>query len=246
MTRILMMMTIAELEKIIRDYVNAPRRHAQLISDEAIFNTLCSAMDCIGDAETALSAYGEMSNTDEVGKNYIVIYGVLQILYVQQDAIGALSKIFGIHQQRSSNVERVRSIRNYSVGHPTKTRDGAAHFISRFSLKIDRFKLMSRSPNGHVEITNVNLRNLVKEQRDSLSEVLRKVIRSLKEDEMSHRDRYRSQKLVELFPPSMSYFISKIQEATLPDGDKVRGEVHIKMIKEIVDAFSPSTCRSGA
>jgi hypothetical protein len=51
------------------------------------------------------------------------LYGVLQGLYVQQDALTHLSKAFGISinfDENYTGIARARELRNFSVGHPTK------------------------------------------------------------------------------------------------------------------------------
>lgn len=238
-------MNIGELEQIIRGYVNAPHRHTQLIVDESAFNQLCSAMDCIGDAEMALAAYKEMEDPGEPGERYIAVYGVLQLLYVEQDAIAGLSKILGLDEKRPQYVRTVRAIRNCSVGHPTRTTDGVSHFISRADLKIGSFRLISRSPNGQTKITLITLHDLVKDQQDALAKILRQVVRRLKEDEMAHREKYRDQKLVEFLSPSIAYLISKIQEGTLPGADKVIAGANLEMTKNAIDAFRQALADRG-
>lgn len=72
----------------IRDYVNEPRVHASLFADNTRFRQACSAMDMIGDTAQALRSYAQLSRSDaDLGTAYLVVFGAIQVLYVQQDAV---------------------------------------------------------------------------------------------------------------------------------------------------------------
>src|SRR4051794_28180115 len=98
------MKTIHELESEIRDFVNSPRKQAALFRCRATWGMLCSSLDVIGDTELALSAYlasTEAKPKDQdylitTGNLYLTLYGVLQVLFVQQDAVRHLSESLGI------------------------------------------------------------------------------------------------------------------------------------------------------
>jgi hypothetical protein len=78
----------------VRDLVNLRRRHRALMAYVARYHTICSAMDLIGDTTEALHAYqlGNGEHDRGSGRAYLVAYGVLQALYLQQDALFWLCK----------------------------------------------------------------------------------------------------------------------------------------------------------
>jgi hypothetical protein len=122
---------IALCERIRWDYVNEPRVHASLFADNARFRQACSAMDMIDDTSQALRAYAELCNSDvDKGTAYLVVFGALQVLYVQQDAVFWLCKSLGfpqaiasrpspdkwIHAHGNEQLSEVRNLRHSSVG----------------------------------------------------------------------------------------------------------------------------------
>jgi hypothetical protein len=79
------------LQKLVsrfRDLINEPRRHHALFQRQRDFNFVCSAMDIIDDILFALRSYTKQHHNDQ-GLAYLEIFGVLQALSVQQDAVRA-------------------------------------------------------------------------------------------------------------------------------------------------------------
>src|SRR5262245_41556966 len=119
-------------EQRVRELVNVPRRQAALLQNKQSWIRLCSAMDAIGDTQMAIRSYlddpAHKNGSD--GRAYLLVYGILQVLYVQQDAVGTLSKVLNIPFTLPAELEEIRDIRNDSIGHPT----GRGGFISRITL----------------------------------------------------------------------------------------------------------------
>jgi hypothetical protein len=77
---------ISRLVSIIRDFINSRRRLHTLIQVRPDWNRLTSSLDVIGDTEMAFDAYLEhLHDPAESGDLYILLYGVLQALFIQQD-----------------------------------------------------------------------------------------------------------------------------------------------------------------
>lgn len=81
------MKTIEQLETEIRDFINNPRKQSLLLKDSTVWNKLCSALDVTGDTELAINAYISAINVNSDGEAYLIVYGILQVLLVQQDAV---------------------------------------------------------------------------------------------------------------------------------------------------------------
>ena len=90
------MSKVAELESQIRDVFNIPRRHRNTRNDRANFNQACSALDAIGDTELALQEFKSNKPNNPIGISYILAYGVLQAIFLQQDAIKHLALSLGL------------------------------------------------------------------------------------------------------------------------------------------------------
>ena len=106
------MKSIAELESEIRDFINRPRKQTKLLSDLASWNMLCSALDVIGDTELALEAYLAWTPQKEDGEKYLLVYGALQVMEVQQDAVKFVSESLAIPYARPTELTNIRMVRS--------------------------------------------------------------------------------------------------------------------------------------
>jgi len=86
------------------------------------FERYCIAKDTIQDTAEGLMAHREQGFVNDVYRRYIEYYGVLQAVYMQQDAIKTLFKLFMTPEQIDfailPNWQGLRNLRNDTVGHP--------------------------------------------------------------------------------------------------------------------------------
>jgi hypothetical protein len=227
--------SIATLVEKIRDLINSPRKQASLLADAASWNKLCSALDVIGDTELALDAYlGWESQTGD-GENYLLVYGTLQVMEVQQDALNFVCESLCIPYRRPEELSDIRKIRDESIGHPMKGTENKitkSSFISRSDLGRRGFTLLTvysdHSPYKH---SRVDLVRLLKTQRHFIRGNLVDIVGKLRIDEMAHRTKHKTELIQELFPDILGYLISKICE------NSPVAEVHIREIKRVISRF---------
>jgi hypothetical protein len=234
------MQSIAELEQEIRDFINNPRKRYALMQDTAAWNLLCSCLDAVGDTELAVRAYEQSREPPTAADLYLLVYGVLQALFIQQDAVENLCQALAIDYIPDKSLKETRDIRNDSTGHPTKRGGGKGrnNFIVRSSLTREGFDLMTTFPDKRrPRFRHISIESLIKNQRDVIQRVLREVLRRLKTEEAIHRGKYRDQKLEDIFPSTLGYYFEKIGDAV--DGSKPRelGAMHIRLVAEVIEAF---------
>jgi hypothetical protein len=86
------------------------------------FERYCIAKDTIQDTAEALLVHREQDFVDDVYRRYVEYYGVLQAVYMQQDAIEALFNLFmtpgTIEFAALPNWQKLRDLRNDTAGHP--------------------------------------------------------------------------------------------------------------------------------
>ncbi len=85
-------LAIQEIEDKIRDFINHPRRQKPLLRDKPKWHILTSGLDVLGDTQLAIAAYLSAKPTKDAGTCYLLMYGVLQVLFVQQDAARNIAK----------------------------------------------------------------------------------------------------------------------------------------------------------
>jgi hypothetical protein len=242
------MQTISELESQIRDDINNPRKQHTLLKDRASWNKLCSSLDTIGDTEQALDAYMEMKEPESDGEKYLMLYGVLQVLFVQQDAVAHLAEALDIPYSADPTITEIREVRNDSIGHPTKRGRGkgkAFNFISRISMSKNGFTLLTTYATDDTKFQDVNIPQLIESQRNILRTTLNGVIEKLKEEEMKHRDQFKDKKLADIFPQTLSYYFEKIGESIHGSKSSEFGAIHVKIIAETVDRFKDALSERG-
>lgn len=180
---------------------------------------LKSCLDAIGDSELAIAAYsaGEFGVSD--GVRYLAVYGLLQALFIQQDAVRYLCESLGMPNPLNNypRLKEIREIRNASIGHPTKKdrpKPTSYHFISRPTLRRSGFQLLSILSEGNFRFEDVSIPDLVADQRTNLSEILTSVIGKLEHDEKAHKEKFMMEKLASFFPATLDYYFEKVREGT--------------------------------
>ena len=137
------------------------------------WDQICSSSDAINDTTRAIGSYVESDYPDDVGLKYLFIYGLLQALYIQQDAVENLfktlrkcypqSKEFGY--DRSDKLTEIRFLRNETTGHPTGTKSGI-FYLHRSGVRLvngilQGFVLLKKEEN---QFLSVDLSSVLREQ----------------------------------------------------------------------------------
>jgi len=226
----------------IRDFVNDARKHYELRRDKSKFSQVCSSLDAIEDSEQAITAFGRSDFGKDVALGYLVIYGVLQASFLQQDAVWNLCEALDIPRDKSAypSLSVIREIRNDSVGHPTKRDRGkkaATTFshITQISMSVNGFDLLTFGDDGSYSSRRVDLPTLIGEQSQAVGDILLKVTKALKKERESHKARFRMKKLAQFFPETMGYYCGKVAEGV--GGDSVAATAYLSAIKSAFSGF---------
>ncbi len=156
----------------IRDIVNLRNVQDEQIKDSENWNMLCSSMDMTEDTELAIEGYNQIKEPVVLNVNYLFLFGILQALYVQQDALRNLYLSFGFDYEFNDELKNIREIRNDSIGHPTKRHRPrrTSSFIGRPTIKINGFIVTLTYPdNSKRPRKNVNIPELIETQRKVIS-----------------------------------------------------------------------------
>lgn len=231
---------MSELLRQIRIYVNESWQRYLLLQDTANWNLLCSSMDTIGDTEIAVESYLQSDTPKNDGDKYIALYGILQVLFVQQDVISHLAEALGVEYELSDELSEIREIRNDTAGHPTKRGKGkgkAFNFTSRITITKDGFSFMTAYPSDDPKFQNVNLINLIETQKKHLENALEDVLNKLKENRSNHKKEFKEKKLVNEFSGQLGYYFEKIYEATAGYKPREFGIIHLDLIETSINKF---------
>lgn len=217
-------------EDKIRDYTNNTINQYKLMGDSEKWNQLCSSLDVIGDTGLAIltfqkSKFGITRRTNHLTKSgifYIIAYGVMQALILQQDAVNHLCEVLRIDEStfKYENLLEIRENRNDSGGHPTKrnnrkSKELSYHYISRITLSKSGFQLLSFKKGNHF-FKEVSLSKMISIQNKQVLEIMKKIKRELERREKEHKIKFKGEKLHEILAKNLSYNFEKIYEAIQP------------------------------
>lgn len=111
-----------ELLRYVREFIQHPRRLDPIINNKPSWYMLTSAMDIVSDTESAIVSY-ENGDWEDKGTLYLVIFGLLQAMYLQQDAlrsmVHALEGSTDYKIDSEPEAMSIRQIRHDTVGYPT-------------------------------------------------------------------------------------------------------------------------------
>jgi hypothetical protein len=239
------MSNVSSRIRTVRELINEPRKQSLLLGDARRWNMLCSCLDTIDDTQTAIESY-PTSTPSELGTRYLYLYGLLQALYVQQDAVADLATSLQMPYVRDTTLATVREIRNDTAGHPTNRRGRTFHFLSQSTLTSAGFSLMTTYADGRPpSFQHVSVSDLVTPQETSVIAVLDAFSALLREEERKHREEFRSVSLSKCFPPTISYYFEKVYEGIQRDSHRQLGAGMIDLLLEALAKFEEELRRRG-
>ena len=198
----------------IRDRINIRCVQAELMKG-SMWDQLCSSLDVIEDTDLALNAYLAAELGEDDGAKYLALYGALQAMFVQQDAVLSLCESLNVPLEVKDYpaLSDIRDIRNASIGHPTKMgrREVSSHFVFRVSLTQESFELLSCLPDGKSEIGEHSVPQLIGEQRDQLNGILALTVKELDRREDKHKRKFQGKSLADILH-KVQYQTRKLSE----------------------------------
>lgn len=244
---------IPPLEAEIRRLINLPRKRSELRVAQKSWDTVCSSLDIIEDIEVACGYFAKLTPPFEYGHSHLLIYGLLQALVVQQDAIRHLCRSLGVrYPEKNEALMAIRDLRNGTIGHPVchesnKSDGETSNFISRPGIVDPRKFTHMKAFHGRRKtmLLPVDLIDTIAKQRTAIAPILSDVVKTLKEEEMEHRHRFKDKKLTSLFGSTLGYEISQFHEALYNRSLRPLAEqVAIGMLK-ITGGFRDGLCERG-
>ncbi len=243
---------VLEQENQIRNLINNPQKHYRLRQNKALFYQLCSSLDVIEDTEDAIGAYTEKDFGQDKPSHYLAVYGLLQAIYVQQDAVINLCEALGIKDDINNypKLKEIREVRNNTVGHPTKRerhkkgQPNSYHHISHVTLNKSGFTLASYFSDGSsAQFRDIKTPELIIEQRKFISSILTTLINNLEAEEKAHKEKFRMEKLIEIFPETLVYDFEKLLEGIFNDEDAALSDAKLEIIIDVINKFHEAVGR---
>ena len=165
-----------QLEQLRNELVEYTKQYIKYSRDK--FNIFCVCMDTLEDTMSAIEYYFNYGIGSEIGERYIKLYGLLQSIQVQQDAIRELYKIFGNIYNFSNDTKSIRAIRNEVIGHPMDCRHGEyVTFLSRLSINDESFQIIQYNKSlCKDDYRKIEYRELIINHLDELDKCIQEII----------------------------------------------------------------------
>ncbi|WP_404342360.1 hypothetical protein [Vreelandella venusta] len=205
-----------DIESEVREHINTPRYQKVLISELDNWSQICSSLDTLGDTGLALKSYFKSDFPTETGLSYIYTYGLLQALFIQQDAMNHLSEAFKVPYELSDELKSIRAVRNASIGHPTKNRVKKTTYfnhISRISMSKGGFTLARFYDEGESEFIDVDFKKIVETQLIGINNAYALISYKLREIDEQHRAKFMGKPLADILHSTMGYMFEKVGQA---------------------------------
>lgn len=168
---------VREAEQRLRGVVNEPEIQHRLIQGQRRWQELCSSLDVIGDTDSAIAAYLASPPIRNMGLLYLLTYGLLQVLYVQQDAVQHAAKAVGLPYKLPEELLTIREIRNKAIGHPTDRTKG----IIQLTLSHEGFTLYSFDCSRPETSQPIRFAELIEAQSAAVIQCIDKIIHYLEQ-----------------------------------------------------------------
>lgn len=217
--------SIHDVTRQIRDFINHPRIRFALMKDLSRWFQVCVSLDLLGDTDMAVQAYMTASGNEPLPRKYLNLFGVLQAVYVQQDAAKSLRMALGFHLQFSEHREllEARNLRNDIVGHPTNRNQGESfHAVSQITLRHDSLQLVSSYAHGTTEFRSVDILDGVQKHYQRVVLILQGTIDELRAQDMEHKKRVADSRLTDILPANYQYYLGVLSQATGESVDSIQ------------------------
>lgn len=203
---------IRDAEIKIRDYLTSDTRvRRRYTRNRRGWNIVVAALDALGDSELALAAYLNGRPSSD-GEGYLRLYGVLQAVIVEQDAIGHLTDELAKKGTASSVLDRrkfqaVRRLRVRVAGHPVLTKDrrkpavepDSSHQIARYAVRAGGVVLLTSFAGDSTIDHDIDLSGLILDQRRTLADAIEGLLAQFRAEIAAHRAKFRGEKLADVF-----------------------------------------------
>lgn len=210
--------------KKLREIINDPRKQYELLKRKRDWSKLCTCIDAIEDTDAAISSYLELDEFDAFTGGYLYLYGILQALFLQQDAVSnlydgifATDNYLKVMLNKHKSLKDIRGIRNDSIGHPTNRKGKSYHSIVQHSICKAGFDLSSVFEEDRIQISYINILEIISTQAAEINSVLNLIVSTLEEEIKVHKDQYKDDKLGNLLQ-LRSYCIEKLSNCTYVNG----------------------------
>lgn len=194
-----------ELINKIYAHVNCIEETQRLMKDRPAFDKLICALRTLEDTTWAIEYYLNNNYPDDFKGKYLFTYGILQALFVQENAANSLNKVLCKteidYKSQYPAAYNIREIRNDVIGHPTNRKDKCINFfLHQCSITKASFCYTQSTWNPEKEDEiHVDLYSAINDVALSVNSVLRSIITKLELDFKQYIELHKHKKMKLIF-----------------------------------------------
>lgn len=209
------------------------------IPNELKYNQTFTSIDLIEDSQIAIEEFESAQSLGKQGRSTLLIYGLLQSLFLQQDGLYHLYKCVVNENIKLTDFfdsfafdKDIREVRNDIAGHPTNRKNNEFYFIAKGPVSKERFTYAGYTP--EFRKVEVDLKTLISKQSEFTRNVLQTILDNiLKKIEMK-KDEHKNKALKEMIVGA-DRNIQLIYRGIRDVDRKFQGEWGISGIKNTLD-----------
>ena len=211
--------TIHELFSSVRKIVYQPSMNHLFIESTVRRYQIASCLDTVEDAQLAVDEYCRLDfstkGTDK-GKLYLAVYGVLQAMFLQQDALQNLASLldFPYKMDNYPGLKEVREVRNQIVGHPTRyKRKGTESYyaINRMRLSLRTLQVLEYNDQDQRQMRTIDIKQALSDNEALICQAFGDLKSKLESDIRKHKTEFRGKPLTGFFPDSLCHLCDQIR-----------------------------------
>jgi hypothetical protein len=209
------------------------------IPNKLKYNQTFTSIDLIEDSQIAIEEFESAESLGKQGRSTLLIYGLLQSLFLQQDGLYHLYKCVLDEKIKQTDFfdkfsfdRDIREVRNDIAGHPTNRKNTEFYFIAKGPISKDRFTYAGYTP--EFRKVEVDLKTFISKQSEFTLKVLQTVLDNiLKKIEMK-KDKHKNKALKEMIVGA-DRNIQLIYRGIRDTDRNFQGELGISGVKNALD-----------
>mgnify|MGYP003397135464 CR=1 FL=1 len=222
-----------DLIKRIRKHIQRLERMSLLIPSRKKWIGITASIDVLEDSSWAIEYYNENDYPSDMKGKYLYTYGLLQALFVQQDAAENIYKVFFDEKIKWKGeypkAYDVREMRNDVTGHPLNRDNHFFIYLVQMDMEKESISYLKEDVNSNRRTSvKVNLTESIEDSAKCINHVLERVLEKLDSEHKSYIIAYKDVKMVKIFQ-GLSYASEKIICQ-----DPVMGDFHYESTKDMV------------
>ncbi len=212
-----------DLIKRIREHIQRQERMSQLIPIYKKWIGITASIDVLEDSSWAVEYYIENDYPSDMKGKYLYTYGLLQALFVQQDAADNIYRVFLDEKIKWKDeypeAYAVREMRNDVTGHPLNRDNHFFIYLVQMDMEKDSISYLKDDVDSKKhQSVNVNLMGSIEDSAKCINHVLSNVLEKLDSEHKAYINAHKNVKMVKIFQ-GLDYAREKIVCRDLIMGD---------------------------